>query len=205
MENSVRSQGYNLIAGIDEAGRGPLAGPVVAACVVIPVDFKINGSGLEEVRDSKKLSALKRQTLAEKIRKRFSGIGLGICDHVLIDRINILEAAFLAMKKAIGALRPKPDYLLVDGHLAIPNLSLPQKPVTGGDGWVFSIAAASIVAKVERDRIMSEWDEKYPLYGFKRHKGYGTKNHLVSLKEHGPCPIHRRSFSPIKEMIRPKR
>jgi ribonuclease HII len=199
-EKQLFAAGYKLVGGIDEAGRGPLAGPVVAACVICPRDFKI-GEELFLVNDSKQLSEKKREMLYEKIFKNFPAVGIGVCDNKTIDKINILEAAFLAMKKAIGALRSKPDCLLLDGRLPIPNISLPQKPVIHGDALVFSIAAASIIAKVTRDRLMKAMDERYPEYGFKLHKGYGTKFHFEQIKKYGPCPIHRRSFSPIKEMV----
>jgi len=199
-EKQLFAAGYRLVGGIDEAGRGPLAGPVVAACVVCPPGFVIKKE-LALVNDSKKLSEKKREMLFDLIFEFLLAIGIGICDHTTIDRINILEAAFLAMKKAIGALKPKPDCLLLDGRLPIPNISLPQKAVVRGDAQVFTIAAASIVAKVTRDRLMAAMDERYPAYGFKRHKGYGTKFHCEQIKKLGPCPIHRRSFSPIKEMI----
>lgn len=204
-EQTIFNQGYNLLGGIDEAGRGPLAGPVVAACVLMPRDFVASaGAGLNPslqlVNDSKKLSAKKREEAFEIIKNNFS-VGVGICDHIAIDRINILQASFLAMKKAVGALKRKPDFIILDGKFPIPNISVKQKAVIRGDSLVFSIAAASIIAKVTRDRIMMEMHEKYPEYGFDRHKGYGTKLHLERLKEFGPCPIHRKSFGPMKKLI----
>ena len=205
-ESSLLSQGYHTIGGIDEAGRGPLAGPVVAACVVVNSDFSLergdNSHLLKQINDSKKLSEKKREKLYEIIKKEFFDVGIGICDHETIDRINILEASFLAMKKAIGNLKNRPDIILVDGKYGIPNLSLPQKPVIGGDSIILTIAAASIIAKVERDRIMLEMDMKYPVYSFDRHKGYGTKLHMERLEENGPCRIHRRSFEPVRKLIK---
>lgn len=207
-EKKLFNQGYRLIAGIDEAGRGPLAGPVVAACVVSRPSCKVNLSAdkagnekLKEVRDSKKLTPKKRQELFDIICEEFDEVGIGICDHQTIDRINILEASFLAMKKAISALKTKPDFLILDGQFKIPNCSYKQEAIIRGDELVFSIAAASIVAKVTRDRIMKEAHEKYPEYGFDRHKGYGTKLHREMIDKHGPCPIHRLSFRPIKKKI----
>jgi len=196
-EQSLFQKGYNLVAGIDEAGRGPLAGPVVAACAVCKPDFTIPEK-LETVRDSKKLTAKKREELLEIIKENFSGVGVGICNPETIDRINILQASFLAMKKAVGSLKEKPQFILLDGRFIIPNTSYPQKAIKGGDGIIFSIAAASIVAKVTRDKIMEEMHSQYPHYGFDKHKGYGTKYHLEQIKKHGPCAIHRKSFGPCK-------
>lgn len=203
-EQTIFNQGYNLLGGIDEAGRGPLAGPVVAACILMPRDFVASaGAGLSPslrlVNDSKKLSAKKREEAFAVIKNNFS-VGVGICDHITIDRINILQASFLAMKKAVSALKRKPDFIILDGNFPIPNISVKQKAIVSGDSLVFSIAAASIIAKVTRDRIMMEMHEKYPEYGFDRHKGYGTKLHLERLKEFGPCPIHRTSFAPVKRV-----
>lgn len=195
-EKLIFSRGYKLIGGVDEAGRGPLAGPVVAACVVCNPTIEIVNE-LELVNDSKKLTEKVREELFEIINKEFS-VGIGICDEATIDRINILQATFLAMKKAIGALQVKPEYFLVDGKFAIPNCSYQQKPIIKGDTKVFSIAAASIIAKVTRDRIMNKINEQYPQYGFDRHKGYGTKFHLEQIKKHGPSPVHRKSFGPCR-------
>lgn len=196
-EQLLFQNGYGLVAGIDEAGRGPLAGPVVAACLICGPNFKIT-TELEAVKDSKKLTPKKREELLENIKKTFLEVGVGICDPDTIDRINILQATFLAMKKAIGSLRAKPEFILLDGRFIIPHSSYPQKAIKGGDGSIFSIAAASIVAKVTRDKIMEEMHEKYPQYGFDRHKGYGTKYHLEQIKKHGPSAIHRKSFGPCK-------
>ncbi|MCK5211770.1 ribonuclease HII [Candidatus Parcubacteria bacterium] len=195
-ELSLLDSGYACLGAIDEAGRGPLAGPVVAACVVIDSDFKL-AKELAEVKDSKKLSEKKREALFDIISSEFSGVGIGICDHKTVDRINILQASFLAMKKAIGALRKKPEMIILDGKFSIPNLSIKQEPIIKGDARIFSIAAASIIAKVTRDRLMRKYHTQHPLYGFDQHKGYGTKQHMESLRKHGPCVIHRRSFGPV--------
>ncbi|MCD4693805.1 ribonuclease HII, partial [bacterium] len=171
--------------------------PVVAACVSCNSNFQIIKE-LKIVQDSKKLTPKKREFLTEFIKDNFNEIGIGICDHETIDRINILQASFLAMKKAISSLKQKPNFILVDGNFIIPNSSYEQKAIKGGDGKIFSIAAASIIAKVARDKIMEEMHKKYPKYGFDRHKGYGTKYHLEQIKKHGICDIHRKSFGPCK-------
>ena len=199
-EKNIFDQGYKFVAGIDEAGRGPLAGPVVAACVILKPEFIINEK-LKPVKDSKKLSAKKREELYDIIKDEFSEIGVGVCDQDTIDKINILQATFLAMKKSVGALKQKPDFILVDGGFKIPNTSFKQKNIIKGDELVFSIAAASIIAKVARDRIMLEMHNKYPEYGFDKHKGYGTKFHIEQIKKIGPCPIHRKSFGPVKAQL----
>jgi ribonuclease HII len=200
-EQNFFNQGYKLIGGIDEAGRGPLAGPVVAACVVIggsrDAINRVSTDALNIVNDSKKLSPKKREEAFGIIKSELD-FGIGICDHETIDRINILQATFLAMKKALSAFKQKPDFILVDGKFVIPNLSIKQKAIIDGDRLVFSIAAASIIAKVARDRIMLEMHNLYPQYEFKKHKGYGTKLHLAALKKFGPSPIHRRSFRPVR-------
>lgn len=198
IEKSIFKNGYKLIGSIDEAGRGPLAGPVVAACVICGNDFNPEGKWLEKIKDSKKLTEKKREELFDVIYSLFEEVGVGACDHETIDRINILQASFLAMKKAIGELRKKPDFILLDGKLFIPNISIKQRAIVKGDSSVFSIAAASIIAKVTRDRMMDEYHQKYPQYGFDKHRGYGTKMHLESLINIGYCPIHRKSFSPVK-------
>ena len=200
-EQEIFSTGYNLVGALDEVGRGPLAGPVVAACVLVSPEFEIK-KNIQDVRDSKKLSEKKREMLFDLIHKHFLEVGVGICDHQTVDKINILQASFLAMKKALGCLRQKPSFIILDGKFPIPNISLKQQPVIKGDANVFSIAAASIVAKVVRDRIMRGWHDKYPQYGFDCHKGYGTKMHLASIEKYGPCPIHRLSFAPIKKQLR---
>ncbi len=200
-EQNLFKAGYKFIGGIDEAGRGPLAGPVVAACVICDKDFKLNNDKFNFIKDSKKLSAKRREEMFAIIQEEFCEVGIGTCSHATIDRINILQAAFLAMKKAIGALKQKPDFVMLDGRFLIPNISLGQKVIVRGDEIVFSIAAASIIAKVTRDRIMRKMHEQYPQYGFDQHKGYGTKLHLSRLIEYGPCPIHRKSFKPVKRLV----
>jgi len=192
--------GYKLIGGVDEAGRGPLAGPVVAAAVVIGANFKIDDADLELVADSKKLTAKKRERLFGVIKRKALAVEIGIADNITIDKINILQASFLAMRRAIKRLKIDPDYILIDGKFKIPKLAKPQTAIISGDAKVWTIAAASIIAKVSRDWLMLEIDKNYPQYGFAKHKGYGTKFHCAKIEEHGPCPIHRFSFSPIKEL-----
>ena len=195
-EQSLLNAGIACLGALDEAGRGPLAGPVVAACVLIDQNFAVSNK-LEGVNDSKKLSEKKREALFDIISSEFSSVGIGVCDHQTVDKINILQASFLAMKKAIGALKQKPDMIILDGKFPIPNLSIKQEPIIKGDARIFSIAAASIIAKVARDRLMREYHAQYPQYGFDKHKGYGTKTHMQSLKKYGPCAIHRQSFAPV--------
>src|SRR3989344_1094863 len=202
-EIKLIAQGYGTIGAIDEAGRGPLAGPVVAACVMIDKDTikRIsNIKGLEDVKDYKKLSRKKRDSLYGIISENFR-LGVGICDNGKIDQVNILEATLLAMKEAFSSLNIKPDLLLIDGNKKIKNINIPQNTIIKGDAKVFSIAAASIIAKVSRDRIMAELSETYPQYGFSQHKGYGTKQHLECIKKFGPSPVHRNSFEPIKSLF----
>lgn len=177
-----------LPAGVDEAGRGPLAGPVVAAAVILPENCSIAG-----LNDSKKISDRRRRILLEEIKLSAVSYAVGIVEPEEIDRINILRAALLAMEKAVNSLDSKPDFLLIDGNQRT-SLLIPQETIVKGDSISCSIAAASIVAKVTRDRIMERYHETYPVYNFKKHKGYPTKDHLQSIREHGPCPIHRRSF-----------
>jgi ribonuclease HII len=195
-DSLVRRQGYAAVAGIDEAGRGPLAGPVVAAAVILPA-----GVDLPQVDDSKKLSARKREELLELILANALAVGIGISDAGIIDRINILQATLAAMKDAVALLGVQPDYLLVDGISKVP-VGIPQKTVKKGDGTSLSIAAASIVAKVHRDRLMVAYDAKFPQYGFAAHKGYGCAEHLRAIAEHGPCPIHRLTFGGVKEHVK---
>lgn len=187
-ENEAYTNGYTYIGGIDEAGRGPLAGPVVAAVVVFRKDTKIEG-----VNDSKKLSESKREELFDIIKEQALDYGIGIVNNEEIDEYNILNATYMAMKKAVNSLNPKPDYLLIDAA-TIPGIDIAQKPIIKGDSKSISIAAASILAKVTRDRIMKEYDGIYPEYGLKGHKGYGTKEHYEAIEKHGITPIHRRSF-----------
>lgn len=207
-EQKYFARGYKLIGGVDEAGRGPLAGPVVAACVVIGPDFRIDKAGqeakeigLEMVADSKKLTAKRREELFHIIKERVLAVEIGVVNHETIDKINILQASFLAMRRAIDSLGLTPDYILTDGKFTIPKISQPQTAIISGDAKVWTIAAASIIAKVSRDWMMDELDKKYPVYAFAQHKGYGTKLHLEMIAAHGPCPIHRRSFAPIKDII----
>ena len=188
IEDSLYSEGYEYICGIDEAGRGPLCGPVVAAAVILPKDKYIEG-----VNDSKKLSPKKREKLYDDIKKEAISVGIGIVDVDIIEEINILNATKLAMIKAVKDLKIKPDYLLIDGNQLI-DIDIEKQTVVSGDAKSESIAAASIIAKVTRDRIMRQWDEVYPQYGFAKHKGYGTKMHIEAIKKYGLTPIHRKSF-----------
>lgn len=187
-ERLLWNQGLLFVCGVDEAGRGPLAGPVVAAAVVLPQDCLIAG-----INDSKKLSAKKRDDLFDEIRQRAAEVEVGIVSEKEIDSINILQASNKAMRMAIGRLKTRPDHLLIDGR-GLPEKFYPQTAIVGGDRKSCSIAAASIIAKVTRDRMMIEYDNAYPQYGFAKHKGYGTKQHIEAIQEHGPCEIHRRSF-----------
>jgi len=203
-EKKLWQRGYKRVAGLDEAGRGPLAGPVAAAAVVIQnTRYKILNTKLKEVNDSKKLSAKKREKLYKLITKNKNiEWAMGIVSEKVIDKINIKNAAELAMEKAVKNLNCKVDFLIIDGN-RVKNSKLKSynlKLVVGGDGKVFSCAAASILAKVTRDRIMLRYHKKYPQYRFDLHKGYGTKLHTKLLKKHGPCKIHRRSFAPIKTL-----
>lgn len=193
-ERIIWDSGISFIAGIDEVGRGPLAGPVVAAAVILPMDFKIVG-----INDSKQLSSEKREELFEVIQKHALGIGIGIKDQHVIDDVNIYQATKLAMLEAIQQLPRTPDYLLIDA-MKLPT-SIPQESIIKGDSKSLSIAAASIVAKVTRDRMMSEYDRLYPGYGFARNSGYGTKIHLEGLEKLGVCPIHRHSFAPVRNTV----
>jgi len=188
-EREARSGGARSVAGVDEAGCGPLAGPVVAAAVIL-----LEGVLIPGVDDSKKLTPEKREELYIEVSARAAAIGVGVVDQTRIDEINIRQAAFEAMRKAIALLKRPVDHILVDGF-RIPLLDLPQTPIIGGDGLSLSIAAASIIAKVTRDRMMMELDRLYPQYGFARHKGYGTGEHFAALRVHGPSPVHRKSFS----------
>jgi ribonuclease HII len=187
-EQVLWQSGVQAIAGVDEAGRGPLAGPVVAAAVIFPVACVVEG-----VDDSKKLSSTRREELFSAIRERATAIGVGIVDHQEIDRINILQATFRAMYSAVDNLAVRPDHLLVDGN-SFPARDIPFTTIIHGDALCHAIAAASIIAKVTRDRIMLEQDVLYPEYGFARHKGYGTSEHRAAIERWGLCPIHRRSF-----------
>lgn len=194
-ESALIERGYRWIAGVDEAGRGPLAGPVVAAAYIVPIGCCLTG-----VDDSKKLSRAQRSALFDKlIHHKDAHYGVGVVDVETIDRINILQATILAMQEAIQKLDLIPDYLLVDG-LKLPYPGIPSDKVIKGDAEVYSIAAASIIAKETRDRLMEDYDRQWPEYQFAKHKGYGTAQHLKQIKSCGPCPIHRKTFEPIKSI-----
>jgi ribonuclease HII len=197
-EKLLEAQGYRLIAGVDEVGRGALIGPVVAAAVILPHD--INTRWRDRVRDSKQLSPAKREFLSDCIHEIAISIGIGASPPEVIDAQGIIRATRLAMKSAIDQLEPEPQYLLID-YMHLPEVQLPQKGITNGDGLCFSIACASIVAKVARDRLMVELDRAYPGYGLARHKGYSTKEHIACLHQRGACPLHRRSFRPVREVM----
>lgn len=188
-EKEAFEQGLEFVAGMDEAGRGPLAGPVVAACVMLPKDCLIEG-----VNDSKKLSPAKREKLYDIIMEQAISVGIGIVDEKTIDEINILNATKMAMKMAVERVSPKPQLILIDA-MELDDMDIPQKAIVKGDMLSISIASASIIAKVTRDRMITEADKKYPVYGFGRHKGYGTKQHIDAIKKYGICPIHRVSFT----------
>ena len=201
-EERLFKKGYKAIAGIDEVGRGPLAGPVVAAAVV----FNNNDKKIKElikfgVRDSKTLSSKKRDFLYNAIVKDCNDWSIGIVSEEVIDKINILEASLLAMKIAVERLGTSPDFLLIDGKYTIENYPANQMAIPSADQNIFSVSAASIIAKVTRDRILIDLDKKYPRYGFAQHKGYGTKLHMEMLAKIGPCKIHRKSFAPVKKLI----
>lgn len=192
-ENQFKKRGYKLITGIDEAGRGPLAGPVVAASVILPENCQIKG-----LKDSKKLSEKIRNQIFEIIQQKAVAIGIGIVYENVIDRINILQAVKIAMVESVSRLSFEPDYLLIDGNQKI-NSFIPQLTIIKGDTLSASIAAASIAAKVTRDRMMFHYHNIYPQYGFSRHKGYGTQSHLINISKFGPCEIHRKTFKGVKE------
>lgn len=189
MERNLREKGYTLVAGVDEAGRGPLAGPVVAGAVILKLDTIII-----DLKDSKLLSEKKREAVYEQVIKTAVSYAFDVVDKDYIDEHNILNATLFAMKNAVEKLSIKPDFILVDA-VKIPDVVIPQEAVVHGDNKCACIAAASIIAKVERDRIMRNYDKIYPQYGFSRNKGYGTREHIDSIKKFGYCPIHRRSFS----------
>ena len=196
-EEILEAQGYRCTAGIDEVGRGALAGPVVAAAVILP--RHIDAPWLDQVKDSKQLSPARRQFLFHHIHEIATAIGIGMAPHEVIDTQGIIRATRLAMKLAIDQLSPPPDSLLID-YLVLPEVKLPQKGITNGDNLCFSIACASIIAKVARDQLMVELDRTYPGYGLARHKGYGTREHLACLHRLGSSPIHRQSFKPLREL-----
>ena len=197
-ENECRQNGYNLIAGVDEVGRGPLAGPVVVAAVILPPNFFI-----EKINDSKKLSEATREKIYDLIMENAIAVNRAIIDEKTIDRINIYQAAMNGMYESIYGLDKKADAVLIDA-MPLESLDIYHQSIIKGDAKSASIAAASIVAKVERDRMMNEYDKLYPGYGFAKNKGYGTSEHLEALRKYGPCEIHRKSFEPIKSMLMQK-
>ena len=197
IEEELYNSGANLICGIDEAGRGPLAGPVVVAAAIMPRNSMIEG-----VNDSKKVSEKKREKLYDLITDEAIAYGVGIIDQKEIDRINILNATKEGLTMAVKELNPKPDLIIVDALSKIDTEEIPYKSIIKGDAKCYSIACASIIAKVTRDRIMRQWDEVYPQYGFIKHKGYGTAAHISAIKEYGLCPLHRLSF--VKNIVNTK-
>lgn len=197
-EEKLIAQGYKLIAGVDEVGRGPLAGPVVAAAVILPLGKR--PSWLSRVRDSKQLTPSQRESIFDRITESGVTYGLGVVSHEVIDKRGIAPATRLAMRYAIEQLSACPDYLLID-FVRLPGIRIPQKSVVDGDSLCLSIAAASIVAKVSRDRLMVELDSQFPGYGLAQHKGYGTPEHLEALQRLGPCPIHRKTFMPVRDRL----
>ena len=188
-EHEAMEQGYTLICGVDEAGRGPLAGPVCAAAVILPPDLEIQG-----LNDSKKLTEKKREALYDVITEQAVAYGIAMSSESEIDEINILQATFLAMKRAVESMAIKPDFVLIDGNREPDLGDLPLRTIVKGDSRSANIAAASILAKVTRDRYMVKLDEEYPQYGFAVHKGYGTQKHYTALREYDSCPAHRKSF-----------
>ena len=195
-EEELYKKGIRLVAGVDEAGRGPLSGPVVAGAVIFSPGARIDG-----VRDSKLLSPKKREELFNKICKVAEAVGIGIVSEAIIDRVNILQATYLAMRRAIDSLSVRPEYLLVDGR-GLPGTNIPQLAIIGGDRLSRSVASGSIIAKVTRDRIVTRQGKLFPQYGFAVHKGYPTRKHLEALRKYGPCRVHRRSFKPVKSLCK---
>lgn len=198
-ENAAREAGYSLIAGIDEAGRGPLAGPVSVAAVILPPHIF-----MPYLNDSKKVTPKRREILFEEIKEKAIAWSCILIDVETIDRLNILEATKKGMREALSSLRVAPDAVLIDA-VSLSGLSIPSRSIIKGDAKSASIAAASIIAKVTRDRLMEAYDKEYPGYGFARHKGYGTAAHLEALKRYGPCPIHRKSFAPVRKYLTEER
>lgn len=194
-EKALFAQGYQFIAGIDEVGRGALAGPVFAGAVILPPVVK--GKWRSQVRDSKLLTPARREYLAERIREVAISVGIGSSSQQVIDADGIVPATRQAMRQAISQLSPQPEFLLID-YFGLPGVTTPQKGVPDGDGLCFSIAAASIVAKVARDRLMVELSEKYPGYHLDENKGYATEEHIACLRQFGPCALHRRTFEPVR-------
>ncbi|WP_200760820.1 ribonuclease HII [Effusibacillus dendaii] len=194
-ERSLAAKGFRLIAGIDEAGRGPLAGPVVAAACILPI-----GIVIPKLNDSKQISPQQREELFHQIREQAVAYGIGMADVDYIDTYNILQATYAAMRRAIRAIGTEPDHLLTDA-VTIPDVAVPQQAVIKGDAKSHSIAAASILAKVTRDQMMIEYGRMYPEYGFEQHMGYGTPEHIAALQKYGVCPIHRKSFAPVTALL----
>lgn len=195
-ENELYDAGINYIAGIDEVGRGPLIGPVVTACVILPKNFKCEG-----LTDSKKLSEKKREIFYDYIMEHALSIGIGVMSAEVIDEVNIYEATKLAMYEAIEKSKIKPEHVLIDA-MKLEKLSIPSTSIIKGDAKSISIAAASVIAKVTRDKMMDELDEKYPMYGFKKHKGYPTKMHVEAIEKYGILDMHRKSFKPVSEYVK---
>jgi ribonuclease HII len=198
-EEEFEDNGYTYIAGCDEVGRGPLAGPVVVAAVILPLDLRIEG-----INDSKKLSEKKREALYKEIMQKAISVGISFISEEDVDRLNIYEATKKGMLEAISKLNPKPEHVLIDA-MPLHELEIEHTSIIHGDALSASIGAASIIAKVTRDHYMEKMDFKYPNYGFAKHKGYGTKQHLEALNKYGPCPIHRRSFSPVQKAYQKKK
>ena len=195
-EKELWKNGINLIAGMDEVGRGPLIGPVVTACVILPKDFVLDG-----LTDSKKLSEKKREEFYDYIMEQAISVGIGMMDEKVIDEVNIYEATKLAMYQAVEKSKVKPEHVLIDA-MKLGKLEMPSTSIIKGDAKSISIAAASVIAKVTRDRMMIELDKKYPMYGFKSHKGYPTKKHIEAIKEYGLIDGYRKTFKPISEMVK---
>lgn len=193
MEESLRRRGFQRVAGVDEAGRGPLAGPVVAGACVLGADWRDPG-----LNDSKRLAPKRRQELARIIQEQAEAWAVGMVEPDEIDRVNIHQASLLAMRRAVDALEPPADYLLVDGRFTL-DMAVEQQAVVGGDGRCLCVAAASILAKVHRDRLMIQAHQRYPQYNFAANKGYPTAEHRAALQRHGPCPLHRRSYAPVAQ------
>lgn len=195
-EHQAAAEGYDWVAGVDEAGRGPLAGPVAAAAVILPHDLY-----LPKINDSKKLSAKIREELFKEIQDKAIAVGTALVDAQTIDRVNIYQATINGMYESIFMLKPEPGKVLIDA-VQLDNLPMASESIIKGDAKSASIAAASIIAKVTRDRLMDAYDKQYPEYGFAQHKGYGTAQHIEALKKYGPCPIHRVSFEPVRSLVR---
>src|SRR3989339_1213107 len=194
-DDRYRLKGFQSVAGVDEAGRGPWAGPVVAAAVILPAEARIEG-----LNDSKKLTEFSREKIFNLINERALAVGVAVVGQEVIDSVNILQATYTAMRQALDKLALVPDLVLVDGW-PLPGIRFKQENIIGGDAKSASIAAASVIAKVTRDGIMRDISLKYPQYDFARHKGYGTKRHKEALEKYGPCPVHRKSFSPVRELV----